>query len=303
MTKKLKSDIQQTITDRLISIMEKGELPWSCPWQRDGDHPMPYNFGTKAGYNGINILLLWSELMEKSYSCNGWLTFKQASELGGKVIRGEKSTKIIYFQMVERRRQKNSDDQVFYPMLRQFNVFNLDQIEGIDVERKPFVPLDVEDEKALNAFNQRIDQYCINTGLTVKHKGQQAYYSPAVDLIKMPQFERFNSQSDYLATYTHELIHSTGHKTRLARFDADSGSFNVKREAYAFEELVAELGSAFLCGEFGIKGQHEQHASYLQFWLKHLKDDKSFIFKAAAKASKASEFFLAQSVSGLEEVA
>lgn len=304
MTKKSKSDIQQNITNRLISIMEKGELPWSCPWHRDSlDHPMPYNFGTKAGYNGINILLLWAELMEKSYSCNGWLTFKQAKELGGNVIKGEKSTRIIYFQMVERRQQKNANDPEFYPMLKQFSVFNLDQIEGIDIERKPFTPLNIEDERALNQFNQRIEQYCLNTGLTIKHEGQQAYYSPVLDLIKMPQFERFRSQSDYLATFTHELTHSTGHKKRLDRLDADSGSFNVKKEAYAFEELIAELGSAFLCGEFGIKGQHEQHASYLQLWLQHLKDDKSFIFKAAAKASKASEFFLEHSVSDLEKVA
>ena len=132
--------------------------------------------------------------------------------------------------------------------------------------------------------------YCNNTAVTIRHGGDRAFYSPTLDLIRLPT--TFHQGSDYVATLAHELIHSTGHKNRLHRFAEQTDDFNGTQASYAFEELVAELGAAFVCAELHIQGQHEQHVSYIEHWLHHLKNDKTFLFKAAAQAGKAYRFFM-----------
>jgi antirestriction protein ArdC len=142
--------------------------------------------------------------------------------------------------------------------------------------------------------------YCNNAGVDVRTGGDKAYYLPSLDIIKMPI--NFVTGEDYMATLAHEIVHSTGHKKRLDRFDEHQLSFNRENEAYAFEELIAELGAAFICAELGIHGQHDQHVSFLASWLKHFKSDTSFLFKAAAAASKAHRFIATMADSSKDEL-
>ena len=286
-------DFQKAITDEIIASIEAGNvLPWKCPWTRTSESAMPYNWLTKQAYSGINIILLWSAAMSLGYQRNGWLTFKQAQQLGGAVRKGEKGVRCVFAKPVEVANKDANPDEgepesKVYFCYRPFTLFNLDQIEGLqdlpDLEQPEY-----SDSEAADAVDRAAETYCANTGVIRRNGGNKAYYSPSLDQIVLPT--TFHSGSDYAATLAHEMIHSTGHQSRLNRFDNTTESFKSYHESYAFEELIAELGSAFICSELGVSGQHEQHVSYLDAWLKELKSDKTFIFKAASAASKAHAF-------------
>ena len=295
---KARTDIQRVVTDKVISSLEAGVKPWECPWTRTNVHPIPQNFATQNSYSGINIMLLWMAVHERGFSRNDWLTFKQASALGLKVRKGEKSTQCIFVKPVETidKQLSTEDEEVTkrYLVYKPFALFNVEQLEDHDL-------LNVEDAETANLVggyegdtSRFIDKiatdYCSSTGVRVVHGGNQAYYSPAQDLVNIPK--TFQSGEAYAAVLVHELIHSTGHETRLDRFAKGVGGTHKMREEYAKEEILTELATHFVCAELGVNSNHENHVSYLESWIKALKEDKTFIFKAAAGASKAHSFFL-----------
>lgn len=289
MSKKSKTDIQQEITDLLIKLIEDdGLLPWQCQWEQSNATGLPYNFDTKQHYNGINILLLWGACHQFGFSSNAWLTFKQADALGGKVIKGSKSVKCVFYKQILIDDDAAEDGKKAIPMLKTFNVFNLDQIEGLEVPES-VVNEPLPHDEIINDFVAFGNAYSEHTNVQIKYSGQEAFYRPSTDEIVMPEISRFHTSSAFGSTLAHEIAHSTGHKKRLNR---DKNLFKTSKENYAFEELVAEITSAIVCAEFGLSGEHVNHASYLKSWLKALKNDKTYIFKAAAAASKAHQFMI-----------
>ena len=283
MTKSAKKDVYQEVTNRIIEALENGCAPWVKPWnteQQEGNGSMPYNAISGANYSGVNTILLWTAQMEAGHTSNTWLTFKQAKALGGSVRRGEKGTPIIYFQMLKRKDEKSGDEYMI-PMLKQYTVFNVAQTEDIDhAKAKSPAPVDVGYTEALE-LAQRI-------GAEVKHGGDKAFFTSQADYIQMPPQAAFEDLEAWDSTLLHELTHWTGHNDRLNR---ELGN-RFGSDKYAFEELVAEIGAAFLGAELGLKHEKLQHESYIASWLNVLKNDKKAIFKAAKLAQAASNLIL-----------
>lgn len=276
-----KFDTYQDVTDAIIAQLEAGKKPWQKPWS-DGGLSMPRRI-TGQHYRGINVLLLWSSAMQQGLTGERWLTFNQAKALGAKVRKGAKGTRIVFFKPLAITDTATGEEKKI-PMLRTYVVFNSDQVEGLPAKYAP-APIvatpGIERDKAAEAALR-------SSGARIVEGGAGAFYTPATDIVTMPDFERFTSSSGYLATLAHELCHWTGHKSRLDRFGANT------RTNYAFEELVAEMGAAFVGARLGIVGDHiENHGAYLASWLKVLRDDKRAIFKAATLAQAAADMVLA----------
>ena len=285
-----KTDIQQEVTNKIVALIEAGNLePFKCPWTKSGEQAFPYNWKTKQDYNGINILILWMAAMERGFSRNSWLTFQQAKELGGNVIKGESGTRCVFFKPVTVENKdaiREEDKETTYAMLKGFTVFNVEQIEGLEGLPDMSLAPQFSDDELVKAFDNLTEDYRSNTGLEVRYGGERAYYSPTLDFIKLPT--TFNDVAGMVSTYAHELGHSTGHKKRLNRFEKNLVAFKGNKDSeYAMDELVAELFSGQICCQLGVEYSYEQHASYIGSWLTHLKNDKTFIFKAAAQASSA----------------
>ena len=294
-----RKDVYNRVTDRIIADLEKGVRTWLKPWNAGHTagkitRPLRHN---GIPYQGMNILLLWGESLDKGYSAPIWITFKQAQELGGHVRKGEHGSLVVYANKVTRTETDDKGEEVErqIPFMKGYTVFNVEQIEGLPAHYygKSENPLPIA---------ERLDyaeRFIANTGITVQHGGNSAYYAPAKDLVQMPPFEAFKDKESYYATILHELVHATSHKTRLDR------SFNAKRfgdNGYAREELVAELGAAFLSADLGITPEiREDHAAYLAHWLKALKEDSRAIFSAAAHAQRAADFL--QALQGKEATA
>ena len=282
MTKaRTRRDIHQEITDQVIAALEAGTKPWTCPWDRSGSTALPINLASNKHYRGINVLVLWMTAAKQGFSSPYWCTYKQAKAAGGNVKKGEKATTGVFYKPLEKE-DKDTGEIKKFAMLRSFPLFNLDQCEGIEAPS-------AEDREPRAGFDpiDNAERVCNGMGVEIRESGGQAYYRPSIDVINMPDRDRFDEAGDWYATLTHELAHSTGHKSRL---DRDlSGGFGTPK--YAFEELVAELASSFMCSELGIEGEM-QHESYIVHWLEKLASDKTFIFKAAAQAAKAHEFIM-----------
>jgi antirestriction protein ArdC len=296
-------NLHREITDRILVSLKAGALPWRKPWASGidaGAITMPRNAVTARQYSGINVLLLWSKADACGYSDPRWLTFKQALELGGNVRKGEKGTEIVFVSKVAREDKRNPGETVFIPFLKSYWVFNVAQCEKLD-------KLGVINEKPANVSrNERdatIDEFVRATGAEIRHVEARAYYARAFDFINMPALASFESAHAYYATLFHEIAHWTGDDKRLKRV---KGKKFGDRE-YAYEELVAELASAFVCAEFGIDN-HEQNAAYLATWLQGLTElleaNDRAIVSAAADASRAVEFMrsLASAAGELEPV-
>lgn len=278
---KSSTDFYQTITNQIIQALESGIKPWVCPWDRTQATGLPINASTHQPYQGMNIMLLWMSAAERNFSSPYWLTFKQAKDLGGKVRKGEKGTTIFFYKMVQKKKVENEKEDV-YPMLKTYTVFNLDQIDGFSLEQDESSTLRHEIE-----LLEEVEAFIEATQADITYGGQKAFFRPSADIVVIPDRERFHSTADLYATIMHELTHWSGHKSRL---DRDmKGEFGSKD--YAQEELVAELGSAFLMASFGVVGE-VQHESYIASWLEALKNDKRYIFKAASHASKAHQYLL-----------
>ena len=274
----------ESITDKIMSVIEAGEASGCISWAGQGASAsgMPVNLKTGKAYSGVNVLLLWAETQDKGYASNFWLTFNQARELGGNVRKGEKATQGVFWGTREIEEENEGDTETRKAAFcKAFYVFNLDQIDGITAPDA--APADnVWDAHAV------AESLIRSSGARIIEGGNKAFYRPSADVIHMPDRARFECAENFYAVNLHELTHWTGHHSRCNR--------NLQNrfgdEAYAMEELVAELGSAFLSAETGLRGRIEGHASYIKSWLKVLKHDKRAIITAASKASQAARFIL-----------
>lgn len=277
---KTKTDIYQTVTDSIISALEAGVKPWSCPWQRvPGISGLPSNYSTGAAYSGMNIMLLWSSASHQGFSDSRWMTYKQAQAEGGQVRKGEHGTTAIFYSTLEKENDAGEIDYI--PMLKTFTVFNVEQIDGLPLSDEAVCPAETFEPLL------RAEALFRNSGATIIEKGHNAFFQPSTDEIWLPERYLFSDAASFYATGLHELVHWSGGKKRLNR--EMKGKFGSAD--YAEEELVAELGSAFLMADLGIVGE-VQHENYIASWLQALKNDKRYVFKAVSAASKAHSYLM-----------
>lgn len=285
----MKQDVYQKITDRIVEKLEEGVRPWFKPWNAEHaagriTRPLKHDFTT---YKGINILNLWMESEERGYSAPIWMTFKQAKDLGGSVKKGEKGSLSVYantFKKTEIDEKTGEEIEQDIPFMKGYTVFNVEQIEGLP---EKYYELAKEPEITPEQRIEKIEQFFVNTGADIKEGGNRAYYQITNDFIQMPPFIAFESAESYYASLAHETTHWTRHPSRL---DRDLGRKKWGDEGYAVEELVAELGSAYLCADLGlVPDVREENAAYIANWLEVLKNDKRAIFSAAAHAQRAAE--------------
>jgi len=273
----MKNNLQKLVTDRILDQLKNGVVPWKKPWSGYSGGVFPRNAVTKRGYSGVNVVLLWITAQERGYTTPLWLTYKQASEAGGQVKRGEKSTVVIYASAYEKENDQGETRNI--PFLKSFNVFNVAQIEGLQLEdTAPRIQNKDERDAIADAFMR-------STGADIRHGESRAYFRRKDDFIMLPDFGTFTSSDAYYATAFHELTHWSGAENRLNR---DLGK-RFGDHSYAAEELVAELGSSFICAEFGIDCEG-QDSAYIASWIKLMTDHESAIVAAASAASKAVEF-------------
>jgi antirestriction protein ArdC len=286
-----RDNIYREITDKIIAELERGIVPWVQPWTSSKQLcplGLPVNGLTRRSYSGINILLLWSALEIKGFASPYWLTFKQCIAMGGSVRKGEKGTHVYFAdkfvpQKEKARAEQDGDEASAIAFLKRYTVFNAEQCEGLPVGlfglAEPRQPREIvpEAEALIGA-----------TGADFRMGGDQAFYVPSEDFIRIPNQTAYADQINYYRTAFHELGHWTGHKTRLAR----SLTTKFGTVDYAREELVAEMATAFVCASLGIVPT-VRHADYIGNWLQVLKEDARAIVKAASLASKACDFILA----------
>lgn len=284
------TDVYTRVTDKIIADLERGERPWMKPWNAEhaaGKITRPLRFNGLP-YSGINILMLWAEAMEKGYTAPIWMTFKQAQELGGHVRKGEHGSLVVYANKItktEHDEETGEDVEHAIPFMKGYTVFNVEQID--DLPAHYYAKAQAPQLEAAQRLDP-IEQFFAATGADIRHGGNEASYSILTDIVKMPPFEFFQDPESYYATLAHECTHWTRHPSRLNR---DFGRKKWGDEGYAMEELVAELGSAFLCADLGLAPEvRDDHAPYIASWLKVMKQDKRAIFSAAAHAQKAAEF-------------
>jgi len=289
MTKK-KFDAYEHVTERIVEYFESSEKPdWKAPWQ---GLDLPRNADTGRLYNGINVLLLWIRMQIEGWENSLFLTFNQVKKVGEKfpddtchVSKGSKSEKICYWKRIESE-DKETGEKKFFPMLKLYNVYNVEQIECSEqvreyLERRASSFTFEDEREAIDAC----EEFLANLGSMVYHKGTKAYYFPKADTIHMPKLERFVSSEAYYSTRFHEEGHRTGHESRCNR-DLKN---RFGDDAYAFEEMVAEIASAFLCARFNFASEL-QHPEYVTHWCRRAREDKHAIFKAASLAKKAVEW-------------
>jgi antirestriction protein ArdC len=287
--KAMKADIYQRITDQIVGELEKGVKPWLQPWNADhagGRITLPLR-GNGVPYRGINVLMLWSAAMEKGYAAPVWMTFKQALELNANVRKGERGSQVVYANKMLRTdtdAATGEDSERAIPFMKGYTVFNVEQIDGLP---EHFYGKAVPPVQTVPRI-ERAEAFFAATGANVVHGGSRACYIPSTDNINMPCIDFFRDAESYYATRAHETTHWTRHKSRL---DREFGRKRFGDEGYAMEELVAELGSAFLSADLDLTPEvREDHASYIASWIKVLKNDKRAIFTAASHAQRAADF-------------
>jgi antirestriction protein ArdC len=280
----MKNQTYDRITDRIIALLEQGTVPWHKPWKaRTG---LPRNFVSQKPYRGINVFLLIAMMYESPL----WLTFRQVSRLGGSVRKGEKACPVVFWKQLKFE-DKESGEQKKKRLLRFYHVFNVAQCDGLKIGTEPV-------EASVNGV---IKPEEIVAGMPqapiIKHGMAHAYYSPREDYVGLPARERFDRTEGYYSTLFHELVHSTGHEKRLKRSTlTESAGFGSN--PYCKEELIAEMGAAFLCGQAEIAERTiDNSAAYLKGWLEQLRQDKLLIIQAAAQAQRAADFILGRTES------
>ncbi|OJW84500.1 MAG: hypothetical protein BGO69_10935 [Bacteroidetes bacterium 46-16] len=280
--KNTRIDVYALITERIIEQLEKGAVPWRRPWSDGG---LPRNLFSKKYYRGINLMLLSS----LGYEQNLFITFKQLKEIGGKVKQGEKGCPVVYWNVKDKAEEDETatePKQKKVSILRYYTVFNVSQCENIPEGYIPAITKVIGSiqscEDIVAHMPQRPD---------IRHKEQKAYYNPLLNFINMPKKNSFGTAEGYYCTLFHEMIHSTGHRSRLNRRDliemAEFGS-----EPYSHEELVAEIGACYLQSHAGVTSEFEQSTGYIAGWLAKLRNDKRFIYTAATQAQAATDFIL-----------
>ncbi|RBP78307.1 antirestriction protein ArdC [Rhodobacter sp. 140A] len=286
-----RTNLYDDITDKIIAELEDGRLPWVQPWgtaAAEAPLAMPRNASTGRQYSGINVLILWGAVIQQGYPTQHWLTFRQALSIGGNVRKGERGTTVVYADRFtpedeKRRAREVGGDANSIPFLKRFTVFNAAQCEGlpddIAVEAPPPPP---------GLIEPRVEALIKATGIDFRIGGNRAFYVPALDYVQVPPPQAYFEPINWHRTALHEMGHATGHASRLGR--DFSGSFGTK--TYAFEELIAEISSAFCCASLGIIPT-VRHADYVGAWLEVLREDSRAIVRAASQASKAADWLLA----------
>jgi antirestriction protein ArdC len=282
-----RADLYTRVTEHVIADLEAGVRPWTKPW----DTADTYGIGLPVrhnglAYRGVNILILWGEALGKGYSSPVWMTFKQALALSGSVRKGEHGSIVVYadrFTRIETDVNGNDVEREI-PFLKAYTVFNVAQIDGLAAEYYANSERRTDKLQLIEAA----ERFFAATAAVVRHGGDAAYYAPGLDVIQLPWPEAFRDAESYAATKAHELTHWTSHPQRLAR---DFGAKRFGDTGYAREELVAEIGAAFLCAQLQITAEpRHDHASYIAHWLQLLREDKRAIFTAAAHAQRAVDF-------------
>lgn len=277
--------VPEIITESVIKQLEQGVAPWRKPWSSS----IPRNLISKKPYRGLNVFLLATQ----GYGSPHWLTFNQAKQLGAHVRQGEKSTLVSFWKFSDYVRENETGEleNKTSVLLRYYRVFNIEQCDGLKSlygdDRKPVNPI-AECESVANQMPNapRIEQH------------SHAFYRPSADIVGMPSRNCFESPEGYYSTLFHELTHSTGHRSRLNRFEENSTDHQFGSESYSKEELVAEMGAAMLAGIAGIShATLDNSASYLQAWISRLKSDSRLIISAASHAQKAADFILGKTQS------
>lgn len=287
-----KTDLYTRVTNAIVADLEAGVRPWTKPWSAKhlaGRISRPLR-ATGEPYSGINVILLWAEAVARGYAAPTWITFRQALALGGHVRKGEHGATVVYANTFSRTETDDDGQDVErqVPFLKAYTVFNVEQVEGLPAH------VHAAAEPKLDAA-QRIDHaeaFFAATGADIRQGGDRAFYAIHPDYVQMPPFECFADPEGYYATLAHESTHWTRHPTRL---DRDFGRKRWGDAGYAREELVAELGAAFLCADLGIElTPRADHANYIANWLGVLSDDRRFVFTAAAHAQRAVDFLHAR---------
>lgn len=285
----MKTDVYQRVTDSIVAELEKGVQPWFKPWNAEhaaGRITRPLR-ANGIPYRGINVIMLWASAVEQGFSAPLWLTYKQAQEIGGQVRKGAKGSLVVYANTITRSETDEAtgeEQERDIPFMKGYTVFNAEQVDGLPahfyaVQAPALDPV---------ARIERAEAFFAATGADIRHGGNQAYYAAGADRVQMPPFEAFRDAESYYATLAHELTHWTKHPKRL---DRDFGRKKWGDEGYAMEELVAELGAAFLAADLDLAAApRADHASYIACWLKVLKDDRRAIFSAAAHAQRAADY-------------
>ena len=281
-------DVYTRITERIVRDLEQGVRPWVKPWNAEHAtdkimRPLRYN---GLPYSGINVLMLWSEAAEQGFASPTWMTYRQAQELGAQVRKGEKGSLVVYANTitVKEENAEGQEDAREIGFLKGYTVFNCDQVDGLPEHyyEKPEPRLEPVERI------ERAERFFSATGIEIRYRGARAYYAAASDHVQMPPAESFRDAESFYATLAHESVHATKHPARLNR---DLGRKKWGDEGYAREELVAELGAAFLCSDLEITPEiRDDHAAYIASWLEVLKNDKRAIFEAASHAQRAADF-------------
>ena len=282
----VRTDVYARVTDRIVADLEAGTRPWMKPWANSAGNgqvarPLRHN---GVPYRGVNVLMLWADALDKGFSSPMWMTYQQAQELGAHVRKGETGSLVVYadrFIKTETTDQ-GQDVEREIPFMKGYSVFNVEQIEDLPAK---YI---TEPTPAGNAGQiARAETFFAATGAKFQHGGSRAFYAPSQDVIQLPPLATFRDSESYAATKAHELIHWTGNDQRLSR----QFGKRFADDAYAVEELVAEMGAAFLCADLGVTPETlPDHADYLAHWLSVLKNDKRAIFTAAAQAQRAADY-------------
>ena len=286
-----RTDLYSEITHKIIAQLEAGRVPWVQPWGTAAAKAplgLPKNASTDRQYSGINVLLLWGAVIERGFSGQSWLTFRQALSLGGNVRKGERGTTVVYADRFvpedeKRRARETGEDAQAIPFLKRFTVFNTDQCENLPEDvaiAAPPVPTGL--------IEPHVEALIAATGIDFRIGGERAFYVPAHDYVQVPPPQAYFEPINWHRTALHEMGHATGHVSRLGR--DFSGSFGTKK--YAFEELIAEINAAFCCASLGI-APTVRHADYIGSWLEVLREDDRAIVRAASQAGKAADWLLA----------
>lgn len=286
-----RGNLYDEVTQRIVSELEAGRLPWVQPWGTTGGigPGLPRNALTARPYSGVNILILWGAVIENGWPSQSWLTFRQAQEAGGCVRKGERGQCVVYAdrftpEAEKQRAERDGGEAKAVPFLKRFTVFNVAQCEGLR-EGLASDPAPLPEREVVPVAEEVIAA----SGVDFRIGGDKAFYVPSLDYVQVPPQPAFFRQVNYYRTCLHELTHATGHPNRLGRNLVNA--FGSKD--YAREELVAEMGSAFLCAALGISPT-VRHADYIGAWLEVLREDNRAIFRAASAASKAADWLLSR---------
>jgi antirestriction protein ArdC len=278
----VKRDLYAEVSAKIVAELERGAAPWIKPWSATPGQNVPCNAVSNRPYSGCNILLLWLA-RDRGWATPRFLTFKQALEAGGNVRKGEHGTKVYFVKQLQVTDGKGEKAETrLVPMLREYTVFCVEQCDGLPDNVRAGKPMRVRNP---DTRDELADEFLRSTGADIREGHGEAYYVPSHDFISMPAFQAFKGADHFYNVAFHELTHWTGHKSRL---DRDLKNRYGSRD-YAAEELVAELGAAFLSAEFGFDGDL-RHAGYVATWIELLKADKRAFFTACSKASKAAEY-------------